>query len=217
MMPCPSAERDSGHELYPKLPGLFSDSLQPLGDLHSRTFCITTTTLAFGETWVRYDLPPYLEPNLLLFHYIYGDEIADIRENGFSSSYEPIKFKDRSEETCPGVYLTTYPYIQGPRGSNFEAAFALEIPEDIVKPFEMESSPRRWRRGYRWFWVPADVANQYFAFRINLRDQEPEILYAWLRRCARCNHMVCLHPSPQGWKGACTTEGCSCLEFEQGD
>ncbi len=159
----------------------------------------------------------HLETNLLLFHYIYHGEIADIRENGFSSSDEPIKFKDGREENCPGVYMTTYPYIQGPRGSRFEAAFALEIPEDIVKPFEMESTPRGWRKGYRWFWVPADIANRYFAFRINLRDQEPEILYAWLRRCARCNHMVCLHPSPQGWNGACTTEGCSCLVFEQGN
>ncbi len=154
---------------------------------------------------------------MLLFHYIHGDAIAEIRENGFGSSDEHIKFRDGREETVPGVNLTTYPYIKGPRGSQFEAAFALEIPEDIVKPFEMESSFRGWRKGYRWFWVPADTANQYFAFRINLRDQEPEILYAWLRRCARCNHMVCLHPSPQGWKGACTTEGCSCLMFEQGD
>ncbi len=164
-----------------------------------------------------YNSPPWLGLDVLLFHYIYGDEIADIRENGFSSSDESIKFRDGREETCPGVDLTTYPYIQGPRGSRFEAAFALEIPEDIVKPFEMESTPRGWRKGYRWFWVPADMANQYFAFRIILREHESEILYAWLRRCARCNHMVCLHPSPQGWKGACTTEGCSCSEFEQGD
>lgn len=150
---------------------------------------------------------------MLLFHYVLDVEIANIRENGFTAIQQTKKFEDGREETYPGVGLTSYPYIKGQKGYQFEAAFALEIPESIVKPFQMKVSPSGWRKGYKWFWVPTDLANQFFAFRINLHLHEPEILYAWIKRCIRCDHMACLHPSPQGWQGPCLEDACQCLKF----
>ena len=90
---------------------------------------------------------------ILTLHY-YGYDRDRVAEDGFTEP-EPVSYS--SEKFRAGVELTARP----PRVTSYERALKLELPEDIVLPYE-------WAQESDWYWrvfrVPATLLNRTLGF-----------------------------------------------------
>ena len=86
--------------------------------------------------------------------YYYGYDKDSVAERGFT---EPMQHAWDKEKTPAGVELTARP----PSRTSWERALRLELPEDLLLPYE-------WAQESDWHWrvfrVPATVLNRVMGF-----------------------------------------------------
>jgi hypothetical protein len=101
----------------------------------------------------------------ILTLYYHGYDHSRVASEGFK---EPELTGYGNEKEKPGIELTDRP----PRRTAYEHALKLDLPEDLVLPYE-------WAQESDWYWrvfrVPAALLNDTLEYGGRARSEEPQI------------------------------------------